>query len=299
VAVINLLVIIFYLWLEKKNLRSIVVYLLGMILPWVGLLVYFILTKSLAPAINQIIVLNFTHYPSEPITKVLGNWVKVFGATLPLWILFGFFLKLIDRKNKIVWVIILMVFLPIPTFLIRHYPHYWISILPFIAIGGAGALEQLLSFRSSNYHKIKIVKMALILMTIYFLIGLFWMQAKIDFSGWLEQFKVADFLRTLPNQKILAENQFTPYYYLANKKPFNKYLYITEINDWSEQTEKKTIEGLRNDAETIIVWPTDQNFAYAKNLQNFILKDYRPIRVYSKLGLGLFQKNTPSSPSVD
>lgn len=93
----------------------------------------------------------------------------------------------------------------------------------------------------------------------------------------------------MPNKKILTENQFTCFYFLIDKEKITKYLYITEVND-GEKAEPKTLESLKSNPDTYILWTEDLNFAYARKLQDYIIKNYKPIRKFDNLGLVVYEK---------
>ena len=86
---------------------------------------------------------------------------------------------------------------------------------------------------------------------------------------------------------MIAENQFVSFYFLTGKNPVNKYLYLTEITD-SENGEEKTLNYLKENPKTIIVWTKNKDFAYAKELQTYILKNYEIIKEFPELEMVVY-----------
>ena len=92
----------------------------------------------------------------------------------------------------------------------------------------------------------------------------------------------------MPQKKLLAENQFTAFYFLSDKEPLTKYLYITEVNE-PEKAESITIEELKQNPDTIILWPKNKDYAYAKELQEYVFSNYNPVKEYDNLELIIFE----------
>lgn len=271
-AVINLLIVIAILFYERK-FRLLLYLIFGTVLLALPFFAYFYGNSIEHEAFRQIVVLNFSNYPRESIRAVFSGLLLSFFQTLPIWVLFiSGLIKSRNRKGTI-WILFFSL-LPIPLFLVRHYPHYWIQILPFVAIISA------LGYEKFN-RKVLIVSAGYFLVTLLFVTKqIFWQEKLLN-----EQLAAGKYVKSIDSSMILCENQFSPLYYLAEKEPINKYLYITEIDDWSEQAEQKTIDDLQLYPVTPVIWTENRNFAYAKKLQSYIFESYIVEKEYPENGL--------------
>lgn len=297
-AVASVLIIFIYACVnERKTLHW---FFLGLVLPSALTGLYLWENSVLYEAANQIFTLNFTSYPRESFSIIVRGLWQPFVFSLPIWV-FSIY-SVIKLKNNML--IIAMALFPIPFFFVRHYPHYWLQILPFIAILASANFPMALSLRDRlkrpkqsfanvcrALQKPNGSQRQLYIYLVIFYLGFFLYfpikQFIVDFSVLNEEKAATRFISAQPEINMLAENQFSGFYFLTDKKPINKYLYITEINDWSEESEQKTLDDLRSNPDTIILWPSDPNFAYAKKLQDYIFENYKPIKKYPGLGLDI------------
>jgi len=288
-AIVNLIIFLFFLLSEKRKSKDVFYYLLGVIIPWLFAFLYLIDKGALKESINQIIVLNFTSYPREPLQIVLNSFIETVNRTFPAWLFFIIYFFQKKSKNTVLKKMILFsIILPIPFFLVRHYPHYWIQILPFVAILSAAALYNFFNQRKNIIFKL--IVFLIISLSVFGNYKLFvWITDNINIPKLKEQNSAKEFIDNLPNKKILTENQFTCFYFLIDKEKITKYLYITEVND-GEKAEPKTLESLKSNPDTYILWTEDLNFAYARKLQDYIIKNYKPIRKFDNLGLVVYEK---------
>jgi hypothetical protein len=242
------------------------------------LLVAYLWQKNLAGlAYEQIILANISSYPREPFTQVIRNLLPTFLATIPLWI----FATIGGLKywKKIPKLILLFTLLPIPFFFIRHYPHYWLQVMPFVAI-----------LASYSFAKITL-KLRWILLASIILVSIIPIsRLGQNFILLREQIAISNYISKQNERYLLAENQASPYYYLTDKIPLNKYLYITEVNDWRENSERSTISDLEHNQDVLVIWPSDLDFAYAKRLQKYILDNFRVVREYEDLRVGVINE---------
>lgn len=275
-AIINLIAIFAILSIYKKW-RSLLSTMIGVAIVLLPFVLYLWRNNLAAPAYDQIILANIFNYPREPIAQIVSNLWLVFLITIPLWALAAIGASTYWRKKPNL--IFIFAILPIPLLLIRHYPHYWMQIMPFIAILAA-----------YSFGKINIRYRFLFLASIIIISVLPITHIKQNFILLKEQIAISKFVNTRNEQYLLAENQASPYYYLTNKKPLNKYLYITEVNNWQEKSEDTTIKDLETNDNVLIIWPSDQNFAYAKNLQKYISDNFRIVKEYKNLRIEIKNK---------
>ncbi|MCX6808704.1 MAG: hypothetical protein NTW50_03485 [Candidatus Berkelbacteria bacterium] len=275
-AVVNLMVILLLCLITSKWSKLLMI-LLGAGTIFASVFLYIYLNGLVIPAYEQIILYNITSYPREHLVLLLSNLWPAFVLILPLWALFIIGLNKRFISNHLL--VIAFAILPIPLFFIRHYPHYWLQIIPFVAIVAAYA-----------YNKIHLRYQYLILAFIILVMIFPVTQIRRNIILLDEQFRITKYLNSLQEDRILTENQFSSYYFLSDKKPLNKYLYITEIDDWSEGAQNKTISDLQIHLNTVIIWPKDSNFAYAKNLQSYILDNYSIKKSYDQSGVLILSK---------
>lgn len=284
VAIINFVIIFFFI-IKSSRLRSnnTLGYLIGFSIPCLITLLYLYTNGLSQTAFSQIITLNLTSYEREPLSLVFSSFFFWLIMALPLWLFFIFGLKNIRGYPK---ELLLFIFLPLPILFHRHYPHYILQSLPFIAIISAFGFEKFYEFKSIT------LKIGITLLLFFNITGSLkwyvWMYKNNNLPKLREQKEAAEYLEKNSGKNILAENQFTAFYFLADKEPINKYLYITEINE-KENAEEKTIEDLKS-KNPIILWPEDPNFAYAKELQNYIKENYKKVRSYPNLKLLILEK---------
>lgn len=286
-AIINFLILTYFMHRDNKEMLK--EYFIGFLTPWGLTLLYLIKVNSLNEAINQSVSLNITNYPREPLSLVLKKLSGTFKQTLPLWLLFGFYLPKIrnHKKDQLMKFLYASIFIPIPFLLFRHYPHYWLQIIPFVAIMAGITLANLFTIKNTF---IKYLSISLIFLSFFLNYKWFsWGAVNQDGPKLKEQVEVNEYINRLPQKTILTENQFTGYYFLSSKEPLTKYLFLSEITE-QEKAEKKTISALERSSDTLILWPKNNEFAYAKDLQGYIIKNYRVSKEFNKQGLLIYEK---------
>lgn len=222
--------------------------------------------------VNQAILLNFTSYPRESLPPVLRSIANLIFHTFPIWILsfvaICFSLKEISPELR--RFLLANLLLPMPFFFIRHYEHYWLQILPILAIFASLVISSI----SKNFLATALVTMILFIN--------FWGNFKLyywlylnKYKPWQDEYNQAlTFIKNSSANFVLTENQFTIFYFSTKKIPLTKFLYITEVNDQKNIAQEKTIEELEQIPRTIAVWPENKDFAYAKKLQAYLEDNY-------------------------
>lgn len=284
----SLIIIIYSVFKSKKDITKIV---LSFFLPILLVLFYLIISRTLKFGFEQIIWLNLCCYPKEPIYIVIKSLSFYFLHSLPILFLAAFELFFIAknfRSERNMIIITLLLLLPIPFLLIRHYPHYWIQIIPFISILAASGMERIIN---NKYFLLKIFAFASILLILVINFRWFrWQFSQKYIEQYHEQYQAISYLEANNLNEIIAENQFSFFSFYNSSKPLSKYLYITEINNQNNQAEKKIIELLETNRNITLLWPEDQNYTLAKKLQQYIIENYQKKKVFSKLGLVIYIK---------
>lgn len=283
----SLVIIIYSVFKYKKNIFKII---WGFLLPILMVLLYLVVTKTLRDGFEQIIWLNLCCYPREQVGFVLSNLSFYFFHSLPILILalveIYFVIKNYQSEKNMI-IIIMLLLLPIPLLLIRHYPHYWIQIIPFFSLLAAAGMER---FLNNKFFVVKYIILAsIILMVISNSRWLLWQFKNNYVQKYQDQSLVISYLQKNNLNEIVAENQFSFFSSYNNKLP-TKYLYITEINNQNSQAEEETISSLKQNKNITVLWPVNQKLAYAKELQQYILENYQKKTTFSNLGLVIYIK---------
>ena len=253
----------------KKSIMSLVA---GFVVPFLALGIYLFAKREIGEAWHQVVTLTLMSYPREPLGYILQSLKTNFTWTLPIWMLalVGLSTKIPNKK-----ILGALVLLPLPFMFFRHYPHYWVQVLPFVALISAAVL-------------VKFRKPALTVATLVFCLAIANGKVSQDmgpnYNRLRAQFDVAKILRDDPAKVVLAENQFSGFYFLLPQKNLNKFLYITEITN-AVGAEQQTISDLQRSQSVIILWPEDPNFAYAKDLQKFILENGVTEKEFLEMGM--------------
>jgi len=278
-----------FIWLIwRKQWSRLLPIIIGFIVPLASLAWYFSFNNLWQDAWAQIVTYNFNYYPAQNIFKVIWQLLPSFLWTLPIWILAAIFtLKLFRKRVDLLSnpdnkrLVAMLAIFPIPALLLRHYQHYWLQIAPFVSIMAAGIMNQ--EFRIKNY-KISLIVYFVAMFTAIIFICCF---LSSNLQKYQDERKIEKFLEQ-KNQTFYSENQFIGFYFLADKNPPSRYLYLTEIDDWSEQAEDKTLDTIKN-SQPLIVWPADSNYAYAKDLQSYIFANYKPVFWQHDLSVVVYQ----------
>ena len=252
--------------LQKKDFKALYFLFLGIAIPTVLLTLYLLFHNILNMAIEQIILLNLSSYPNENFLDVV---LSSFGGTLkrtwPFWIMA--FWSLVKNKTRLYFYAFAFFVIPLLFLLNRPYQHYWIQLLPFVAIGSAILLTELKNQKKLLPHAIAIS----IIIATSLINGIWSMQIykKIDKPKYDDQVKIATKIRKNTDSALYTENQFIAYYYLASKLPVSKYLYLGEINK-SYNAEEEVTQKINSYGKIIIAWPTVEDLAYAQKIEKNI-----------------------------
>ena len=286
-SIVFFLIFLFAFLSKKRPILKPLVYLIGVFVPLMATYFWLKSFGLVDEAINQIITLTANSYPKEDLSKVLSAFGVGFWRTLPMWVLFVSSLALLFKKefrNKTITLLVLSL-LPIPLFLIRPYLHYWIIVLPFVAILAGLMFEKLIEFKK-EIKWVEATKYALLLLAIISFFGnykwLVWTYTNVRNLKFNEQKIAAEYINNLPEEYILAETQFTAFNYLTDKKMLNKYLYITEITE-AENSKEKTLNALKDNPNTVVLWPSYENLAFAKDIESYIKDNLQPIKTFEHL----------------
>ena len=289
-AFISVLIVTIITITNAKSLSKVLRFTLGFFLPLVAFFVYLVATNTIDEAYNQIFVYNLIYYPKESLIKIITLAGPKFLETAPIFLLA--FLAIIIwlrnlKKESYTAELIILFLAPIPLFFVRHYPHYWLQIAPFIAILAAKGLEHIFVIipRVLKYvfytTIITFIMVLTILKTVHTL--------RYTHPRHLAEISLSKFLEAeVHTGPIYAENGYISQYFLLNAIPLDKYIYLSEINDWSEDSQKQLLFKIKN-CRPIIVWPADPTQAYAKKIQEYILANYQPIYSDDKLGVVVYK----------
>lgn len=244
----------------------------GFALPLAVFGIWLIDNNLIAEAFRQIIMLTLTSYPREAFSTVVTSLRGTFLWTLPVWVLLLLAACTTMPQRYVLWSLVL---LPLPAMIVRHYPHYWVQLLPFVAVIAAAALQSIGK------------RTAIVAVMIYCLViggGKIVQEGIPHYRVLKDQIRAAQELQTEEAEYLLAENQFAAFYFLLPQQPLNKYLYLTEITD-AEEAEQHTITDLKSHHSVLILWPMDANYAYAKDLQALIANRPAEESAFESLGM--------------
>ena len=185
-----------------------------------------------------------------------------------------------------------MALLPVYGYMVRHYPHYWLQSLPFLAIlSGLGFMTIIDWLRDKNYRLVMFPLGALIIISITGnLLWFKWVTENKNLNKGAEETRVTETLMTHQADYILAENRYTGFYFLGKQQPLVKYLYLTEVNE-SENARTKTLEELSSKQRVIIMWPTDNATVYAPEIGEWIIANTEKISDYPALEMSVYYRN--------
>lgn len=260
------------IWLRPTTGRGWTLLGAGFLAPLVAAATYLFGQGIATEAWRQVVTLTLTRYPREPLGDVLRSLGDTFRWTLPIWVLAGLGLTARHPLRTPLWALVLV---PLPLMFVRHYPHYWVQLLPFVAILAALAMAEIGRRR---------VTIAIGVCCLAIAGGKIAQDVLPNTRLLREQLRVGRALATIPAEALLVENQFTAFTFLVPKPPLTRYLYLTEITD-TDDAESLTIDELQGGRTILILWPDDPRYAYAKELQAFILQWTTVVERYPLLGL--------------
>lgn len=284
----------FLIWLfqtREGGKKKSFLWAVGFLIPVIGVVICVWARGLGVPAWEQIVSANFGHYPAEPLSNVLIAWGENLRRTWWLWL--GVILYFFTKSKPKDWQLILLFMIPIPFFLVRQYPHYWIQVLPFASILCAEGYYLFVKERGEQRYAGPVIFLFLAVLSFSLVFNLLWYRwvaSEKNLPKQQEQTEVSKDFSSNKSQYILAENRFTGFYFIFQKEPLTRYLYITEVNE-SEAARTKTIEGLNSGKSILVFWPSDNQYVYAKEIRNILDRDFQAIKTYPELGLTVWTKN--------
>lgn len=290
-AVLGLLpFLIYFLW--QKKFRETVFFIIGWAAPIIVSIIYFWSRGVLAEFWQQAFVASFQNYPAEPLGTVFKLWVETFARVWWLWA--GVLLAILSF-NKLPagkWLITLSILFPAFTFFVRHYPHYWLQVLPLLSVlAGLGFLFLYDYLSGKEKNLLLIMVYVLVVVSVWQnLLWFNWVTANLNRPKLAEQTEIAAKLKNYRGFQLLTENRYTGFHFLTDTRPLNKYLYLTEVNE-SENARQKTLDDFKNQENVVALWPKDQTYVYAKEIGQYLAENYRVIGEYPKLDLLIYIKN--------
>lgn len=288
-AAVSLIPLVVYVYIYKKD--GLWPLFVGLLTPTLIFISYLLGTHSFTAFWQQAFVANVAAYPSEPFRKVILAWFDVFRRVW--WLILGlmaFFIGNIKFDSK-TWLLISLSLLPVITFFVRPYPHYWIQVLPFMAIlAGIGFLRLQEYLFPNNVYILPIIFVVIIASFGQNALWYRWITANLNAPKDTEQTQATEIINKLSSPTILTENRYTGFFFLSNKSPLTKYIYLTEVNE-GEHARQQTLETLQNTHNVVILWPSDERYVYAKEIGSWVRNNCRNIATFPALDMTIYQKD--------
>lgn len=283
---------------KQKKLLILLVFFTGLIVPWTFPLIYFGSEGIIVDSINQIFIINITSYNPDNFYTYLKELPFLILPVLTFLPLLGLAAKNLftrfknDTKvgDRIVFLSFVMIIAGIPAVFFRPYHHYWLQIVPFIALIIASQLKLLQQALSS----VKFLNLSLIYMMILSFVPIlsaliFAIETKnVNYPKLLEQNLIVSKIKSAKHEpvKIYIYSQSAGYYFLTNTNPPDKFFYKSDIT-----ADKFSIDyvasQIANYQPDFVIWDTGD-----KNLTNKILpQNYKIENEFPKTGVSLFKKS--------
>lgn len=285
VALLNLPLFLIYFIITKRY-RDILFFLAGVFTP----IILMLLSLSQVGVVDEFRqqVFGTTNYPSETFLYRLTMWLETFSRIWWLWLAFlvGLFTK-VDRKRK--WFLILMILIPF-FFFMRHYPHYWLQVVPFMAIFAGIGFVAILNYWKKFWYLILALLTLIVISLFSSMLWFKWVTDHKNMPKAIEEESIVKELGSIDYDKLLVENRYTGFYFLADKEPLTKFLYRTEVNE-QKGSKDVTFESLKNSHKVVILWPQDQSLVYSKDIGSWLEKNTQKLNYYPELDLVIYFKN--------
>jgi 4-amino-4-deoxy-L-arabinose transferase-like glycosyltransferase len=270
---------------------------IGFLLPIVLTVFYFYSVNALNDLIYCVFSVNLHSYPTAGVlTFLYCNYLNIFQFPL-IWILsisgvviaVVHHFKAYDNKNqnKEIFISILFVFSAIPI-VIRQYPHYYIQILPFASLLASYTIfklkEPMKSIFESDRLKIVAIFVILVLLAptlVQISIGTYSLKS----YNLNDEMKIADYIKshTKPDEKIFVTGQ-PKYYFLSDREPMNKNIYLFPINLNNTYTEESIIQNLKNEKIRYVLVSRVRDFK-DKKIDKYIQDNYELKKEFCKRGV--------------
>lgn len=272
-----------------NRLKGLVLYLIGLAIAWTPWIIFLVVRDVGEIAWQQVFTLNW-YYPPSGVGLVVGRWLVPMLISLPVWVLFiNKLWKLRIIRGEIENLLIFLSLVPMPLLLYRHYPHYALQILPFVALLAAKGWAEVDNGRRRKIIGLGVVFFALLSLGIFTILTIRQMPLK------KEQILISQEIKanTSGDEYIYASRFFTAIYFLANRRPASNYLYLNELTD-SLGGEKKQERDLLSKRPKYIVWNLRQPVwvdYYSQGVREIIETKYRRQSNYETLNLELYRLN--------
>ena len=266
-GILTLFGIFFFYLLEIIKSKRIVLHIkdgtmlsMGFLLPIVLASFYFYSVNALNDLIYCVFSVNLHSYGTNSIVAFLYyNYNDLFYFPL-IWILSisGVVIAVVQHfktynknQNKEIFISIMLIFSAIPI-VIRQYPHYYIQILPFASLLASYTIfklkEPMKSILESDRLKIVAIFVILALIAptlVQISIGAY----SVKSYNLNDELEIADYIKshTKPDEKIFVIAAQPEYYFLSNREPMNKNIYLLPINLNNTYTEESIIQDLKDE----------------------------------------------------
>jgi hypothetical protein len=191
--------------------------------------------------------------------------------------------------DRIVFLSFVMIIASLPAVFFRPYHHYWLQIVPFIALITASQLKLLqqalssVKFLNLSFIYIMILSFVPILSALIFAVE----TKNVNYPKLLEQNLIVDKIKSAKHKpvKIYIYSQSAGYYFLTNTNPPDKFFYKSDITADKFSIEYTTNQ-IANYQPDFVIWDTGE-----KNLASKILpKNYKIENEFPKTGVVLYKK---------
>lgn len=288
-GILTLFGMFFFYMLEIIKSKRVDIYIkngamlsIGFLLPIILTLFYFYSVDALNELIYCVYSVNLQYGTNRFVEFLYYNYKHLFYFPL-IWILSisGVVIAVVQHfkphnknQNNVIFIPIMFIFSVIPL-VIRQNLHYYIQILPFASLLAAYTIfalkEPIKSIVESDRLKIVAIFAILVLIAptlVQMSAGVY----SIKSYNLNDQMKVADYIRshTKPNEKIFVIGGEPAYYFLSNREPMDKNVYLFSINYNKTYTEESIIQKLNDEKISYILTQGTPKYAYIQ--ENYELK---------------------------
>lgn len=300
-GILTLLGIFFFYLLEIIKSKRIVLHIkdgamlsMGFLLPIVLTSFYFYSVNALNDLIYCVFSVNLHSYGTNSIVAFLYyNYNDLFYFPL-IWILSisGVVIAVVQHfktynknQNKETFISIMLIFSAIPI-VIRQYPHYYIQILPFASLLASYTIfklkEPIKSILESDRLKIVAIFVILVLIAptlVQISIGTY----SVKSYNLNDEMGITDYIKfhTKSDEKIFVIAAEPKYYFLSNREPMNKNMFLLAINLNNTYTEESIIQNLK-DEKIRYVLVREHGF---KKIDAYIQENYELKKEFGKESL--------------
>lgn len=308
-GILTLFGIFFFYLLEIIKSKRIVLHIkdgamlsMGFLLPIVLASFYFYSVNALNDLIYCVFSVNLHSYGTNSIVAFLYyNYNDLFYFPL-IWILSisGVVIAMIQHfktyiynknQNKEIFISIMLIFSAIPI-VIRQYPHYYIQILPFASLLASYTIfklkEPIKSILESDRLKIVAIFVILALIAptlVQISIGAY----SVKSYNLNDELEIADYIKshTKPDEKIFVIAAQPEYYFLSNREPMNKNIYLLPINLNNTYTEGSIIQNLKDKKIKYVLVEHGSSFLEGrlKGIYVYIQENYEIQKEFSRTNI--------------